>query len=122
MNRTLILGSLALLLLFGCAGQQSQANPPSAPTGVSAGGGSQIKVGDSDISPEPTVNESDTLSNEPVAPADNGTAMAGNETAVANQTTAPQGNVSALPDDSDLIVENTTNEDLISQQDVVEPP
>ncbi len=121
MSRTLILGTMALLLLFGCAGQQGQANPPGAPTGVSAGGGSQIQVGDSDISPEPTVNESDTLSNEPVASPDNGTAMAGNGT---NQTAAQQGNLSAgsLPDDSDLIVENTTNEDLISQQDVVEPP
>ncbi len=115
MNRNLMLGGLALLLLFGCAGQQNYQAP--APPQGSPSGGSQIQVGDSDIAPAPTVNESDTLSNEQVVPPENGT---GNASAEGNAT----ANVTAgtLPSDSDLIVENTTNEDLISQQDVVEPP
>ncbi len=114
MNRSLILGGLALLLLLGCAGRpgyQAPAQPSGSPAGSSG-----MQIGDSDISPQPTVNESDTLSNEPVAPADNGTAAANATPANVSQ------NLTALPNDSDLLVDNTTNEDLISQQDVVEPP
>lgn len=115
MNRSLILGGLALLLLLGCAGRPGY-QAPAQPSPASSG----MQIGDSDIAPQPTVNESDTLSNEPVVPPDNGsTAEAGNSTPANGSQNLSAG---SFPNDSDLLVDNTTNEDLISQQDVVEPP
>ncbi len=103
MRNLALLGLLAMLVAFGCAGKSYQ-----APSG--SGQPPAIAVGDSDIAPHPSQSESDTLSSEDVVPADNSTAAVG------------AGNGTALPDDSDLLVSNSTNEDLISQEDVVGPP
>jgi hypothetical protein len=108
----LILSALLLLVGFGCAGRgyNAPAHPPSA--------GQQLQVGDSDIAPQQPPSENDTISNEEVIPPDNSSVAAG-----ANPSAnVSAGSGSALPDDSDLLVSNETNEDLISQEDVVGPP
>jgi hypothetical protein len=123
MNRNLLLGGLVLLLLCGCAGRQAARAPPAPQPSVNQPG---LQIGDSDIAPVPEQNESDILSVEDVVPPDNGsgTAMDGsNASGALNGTGAMNGTnlSSALPDDSDLSLANSTNEDLISQEDVVEP-
>lgn len=107
MRNLVLLGLLAMLLAFGCAGKSYQA--PAAPGG--SGQPPAIAVGDSDIAPQPSHSESDSLSSEDVVPVDNSTTPS-----------AGPGNGTALPDASDLLVSNETNEDLISQEDVVGPP
>ncbi len=107
MRNLALLGLLAMLVAFGCAGKSYQA-PSGAPSG--SGQPPAIAVGDSDIAPQPSQSESDTLSSEDVVPADNASAS------------VTAGNGTALPEDSDLLVSNSTNEDLISQEDVVGPP
>ncbi len=105
MRNLVLLGLLAMLVAFGCAGKSYQAPAPSGSAQPPA-----IAVGDSDIAPQPSQTENDTLSSEDVVPADNAS------------PSVTAGNGTALPDDSDLLVSNSTNEDLISQEDVVGPP
>ena len=80
MRNLVLLGLLAMLVAFGCAGK-AQA-PAQAPSGSAQ---PAIAVGDSDIAPQPSQAENDTLSNEDVVPADNGTAAQAPAVGAGNQ-------------------------------------
>jgi len=92
----LIIGALALLL-FGCIGGQQKAPPASG-------------LGDSDISPQDGKDENLVPSDDLIPPPDDGAQAGSTQVSVG-------GSISA----SDVDVVEYADDDLISEEDVIEP-
>ncbi len=110
-NRYLLAGlAVLLILVFGCAGGGPSTRTQPAQPSVQ----SNVQLGDADITPQPAPSDNITLSDEGVPGPDNSTDVG---------TMAPPGNVSAgsMPSDQDLALYNQSDQDLISQEDIIQP-
>lgn len=111
MNKALfVVGGLALLLLFGCAGpaEQPVSEQPVPPSPDS-------NLGDADVSVEEEYDDGLLSDEELIPPLDEEETGPTEETGLEGEESSTQIEI------SDIFVEEGTDFDLISEEDIIEP-